>query len=509
MLDIHPSGTLRASLVTQWIPFLFCLGIIVTNKSKPKQLLFLVGTILAGILASISLLLYIGKFQQVTMPYSVGWQVALETLKTKPIHGAGVLNYEHVFTQARPSTLNVSPIWNIRFILGPNVLFHYITIFGFIGAIVCVFWLAGLVISSLKAKQGYLFPVIGIITYFLLFPLDITFLIAGIILTAVITPIFYSKSLSLHQPLALLGTTMILPTLLLIGLIYIYVPAVQTEILTRKVVVYANANDLTSPIPLLDKARNLTPYRDDLYILSSQLQFQLLLQKISENGISDDEKEQIAQQFNGVINLAQQAININPLSSINWKNLADMYSQLRPYISNADVWAAQSLQESFIRDPSNAFIQAQMADILYSQGNIVRAIQILEQAINLKPDYPPFLYALARLYTEMRNYEDAITLLNRIKELLPASAPDVEILNKDLQTLDELIAQRDENTPDQQSQNIAPPIKTTQITPAPTVSLSPQPSPSLSPTPSSPTPETDQNATFPDIPPIIMPTPTP
>lgn len=485
LLPFHPSSNIRTALFVQWIPVFISLSILA--KQYKEKVLSIPLVLLTGIASSMALVtftLFLVRFQSVVIPFSIGWQVALEAMKGKALEGVGPLNYEHMFMQARPATLNVSPIWNIRFLIGPNILFHFLTIYGLLGGLVFIISFVSLIYSSLKDRYGKQLILMGCLISLTLIPPDVVSLFFAFLVITLLSPVLWKKTFKVHIPKPAIGTLVLLPIVSTIAILYLFIPTIQSELVLFKVVALIRAQRQAETIPLLDASRRFTPYRDDVFVLSSQIQLDQTSELLGKKDLTAEEQAQSIQDINTTIDLAQKAIDINPASSTNWKNLADVYSRLRPFVDNADEWMINSLEQSFLRDPTNSFIRAELADLFYSRGNVIRAIQILESAINLKPDFPPFMYALARVYTQIEEYDAAKEALLKTKELLPSTSPDIAIVDKDLESLELLQQQATQsgNVVDTQDQ---PPEST--ISPTPSIPF-PQPSEVASPSAQTPLP---------------------
>lgn len=434
VFPVHPTGGLKTALAVQWLPLFLAVPILLKKRQSSLPLGLTTATTLAGILAILTTILFVSRFQSIAMPFTLGWQVATEAIKNKPLDGVGPLNYEHLFTQSRPAALNVSDLWNVRFLNAPNLVFHLLSIYGITGLLVCGAWLLFAVLRTAKSSHGAQLSALGIFAAAFLFPADLVtllFLVTALILAV---PLSFQKQIPLRTSEILLSTTLAVPLLFLLTSLYLFGPALQTEHLLNRINT-AIRTETTAAVPeLLAQARSHTPYRDDLAVLASQLSLQQTILLLRDANETSDQEPLVAA-INQTINLGQEAVGLNPVNSTNWKNLADIYIQLSPYVDNASDWSIRTLEQSFLRDPSNAFIRAEIADLFFRQGNMFRAIQILESAVSLKPDFPPFLYALARLYVQIQDYSAAEQALLQTRALLPETSPDAATIDADLAAL--------------------------------------------------------------------------
>ena len=88
----------------------------------------------------------------------------------------------------------------------------------------------------------------------------------------------------------------------------------------------------------------------------------------------------------------------------------------------AALGAARKEFEAELRlNPSDAAAEYQIGQILQAQGDRVGAAPHLERAIELRPDFPEPLVAVAKIRMEAKRYADAATLLERAVKIEPRS----------------------------------------------------------------------------------------
>lgn len=445
-LTVHPSGHMRTALALQIIPVTLGLYHYLTQREHHRTQMFSLLTIIlaTGLLLATGVL-YVAKFQTTSMPYALGWQVMLEIQKHLPVVGSGPLAYEYWYNQTKPITANLAPYWNLRFLTAPNLLLHLSSIYGLIGALLAAAWLLPL---FLQPSRYRLLPLLGLAAVVVLFPPDVSILVLTGIGSMIVAPVLLRRRLTVAIPNLVVFPLTIAFCLLIIWISMVHLPWIRSEVLLARAIAQHNPETPQSTRAQVYQAYALTPYRDDLLRLSSQLSMAHAVQLLSQTDVTPDQQQAALSVVNQAIQEARQALDTNPLSTDNSYNLANTYLQLVPYVDGAADWAIQALEESYSTDPTNAFIRAQLGDLYTNQGNAIRAVQSLEAAVRLKPDYPLFHYALANLYLAIQNYQGALMALRQTLQLLPPDSADAQRVAADIVSIETRLSQGvDTNAP--------------------------------------------------------------
>ena len=69
----------------------------------------------------------------ILLPYSFGWQIAIETLKFSPLFGVGPTSFIVAFNQLRPFAFNLTDLWAVKFGVSSNFYLQLLTTTGVLG----------------------------------------------------------------------------------------------------------------------------------------------------------------------------------------------------------------------------------------------------------------------------------------------------------------------------------------------------------------------------------------
>lgn len=451
-----PAGNLRTAIAIQLISVaLACYHFMTLKKNNQASLYHLLAFGTALSLLSITTLIYLIKFHTPTMPYALGWQVMLEVNKHSPIIGTGPLSYEYWYNQTKPISTNISAYWNLRFLTAPNILLHFGTIYGLLGVVMSAIWLLPLYI---RQSQYRWLALTGIAIAVGIFPPDLLvffFLAAG---TMLIAPIHLEIRKQLPIAHMIIFPLTIVFCLTVFWIQSIHVSWIKAELALARILKLPQ-EDHQSIRLLVDEAYHNAPYRDDILRLSSRITITQALQQLSQKSAPAEVQQTALTMINQGLQEARQAREIHPYNSDNSQNLANLYIDMIPFVDDSLSWAIQALEETYIKDPSNAFVRAQLGDLYTNQGNAIRAIQSLEAAVRLKPDYPIFYYALAKLYIAVQNYQGAILALQQTLSLIPADSQDAQRVAADIASIQSYVTQINnslQNDPAQASPSATP-----------------------------------------------------
>ncbi|MCA9389947.1 hypothetical protein KC571_00935 [candidate division WWE3 bacterium] len=270
------------------------------------------------------------------------------------------------------------------------------------------------------------------------------------------------------------------------------------------------------------KAITLNPRRDAYrraYANTNITVARLFAEQRGES-ITDTERQDIIQ-------LVQQSIRevqiitqtLNPANALNWQVRGRIYQSLLGVARGADQWALQAYQQAILLAPNDPQLRVDLAGLYLTlaingqqdegtQGqapdetaptvpdtkaaNLLRAEAVLQNAINLKSDYPNSHFNLAVVYQEANRYDLAVRELQTTVSLLSEDSPDYD---QAVKLLEDLKVKADEQAEQNGGQNAQPtPTPTPTVaeaTPTPTTVAEPTVTPTVAPTvTTSPTPTT-------------------
>lgn len=405
-------------------------------------------------------------FSQSVLPISSGWTILLEGLKDpkQALSGVGAENFISAFAAGRPVSLNLGPLWNIRFSTSATFVFHILSTFGLTSIVGMAILLYSLVWRRIQRTDSPAHIGLTISLYatafILLFTppnLSVLLYLAGVLL--VLTPI----SSHIHIPV---NGWKLFPAAIIvmaISILWVIGALVAVQVYLGEYHYYRSLTALQARngsaayqelIRATQSNSSVTKYHIGLSQTSLGVANALSREQASPSAqISATNQEQITKLIQQSVDEAKRATQLSPKSPVVWEYLASVYSVLSPVIKGADLWAIAAYQQAIQLDPTNPILRLSIGGIFVGQQRYDRARDMYATAIALKPDYANAHYNLAFAYAKLNvPLNQAIELARTAKLVAPASQ-DKKQLDKELEeikkvlTKDELAAlNRDDDT---------------------------------------------------------------
>jgi len=439
-----PTGTTTASigLFAIMLPLAIADAASAAKEKRETALAFLIIIALIETVGfGVSLWQIIPKISTNFLPIGAAWSIMLETMKNtkQAIVGVGAENFITAFTAGRPLALNLTPIWNGRFVLSSNMLFHLITTYGLLGCIAVILLLKGLLAKTKSLFTGSL--IVGMIT-FLLIPPSITILIIIALIAALVpgqktvtmkSP--FNTRLWLGIPVTVLLTLATLFTLYWVGKAY------WADMLITQSYAYAQKNNGTQTYNLQVKAIETLPQATNYHILLSQTTMSMALSLASSinstetNQNKQSDQQLISQLIQQSIREAKLAVSLNPQNVTTWENIAQLYDQLTGIAQGADTFSISAYNQTIQMDPSNPTLHLELGALLVRLANYTQAITQFQQAIALKPNYTNAYYNLSNAYKLNKDITQAITTMEQTVSLVDKTSSDYRVATQALADL--------------------------------------------------------------------------
>ncbi|MGI5827896.1 MAG: tetratricopeptide repeat protein, partial [Patescibacteria group bacterium] len=328
------------------------------------------------------------------LPFSSGWSIAMDQLKTgrTALFGVGPDKFAIAFSKFRPAILNQSEDWVVRFGSSSN---EWLTVFTTMG----VLGLAAFVILSLTfAKKAFEVktksPVHSALTLGFTVSLVLLMLIPGNI--GVYIPFFMLGLLLVtssrqgevvynNDKLSLVAA---LPLIALpLFLAFFVVKAAMAEVAFGQSLVYASENKGGETYRSQIRAITLNPYIANYRLAYSNTNLALANSLASKEELTDEDRQNITQLVSQSIREAKAAVALDPQNVSSWANLAQIYRQLINFAEGADQWAVSSYVQAIRLDNTNPQLRLDLGGLLYSLNSYEEAVDQFKQAIALKPDF--------------------------------------------------------------------------------------------------------------------------
>lgn len=487
--------------------------------------------LVAGIVLFIYQITMLGQ-KPLLLPYTHGFQIALASISQDVqrlllsfLFGSGYGTYSADFTRFKLSSFNQEQsLWNLTFPYSSSYFLELLSVTGILGALSFLFLLFR-VIKTRLARLNPLFVALLVtfgMAFFVPFSYSLVFLLFMLLalytvylylekdrrvyyvtvsLVALREGLFSFDEINYPSTRAQRNEMPLLP-LVLLALI-ILVSATVGYLLTRflisdmkftKSLAKENLTNGQNIYNLQNQAIQTFPWRSDYYRIFSQVNLALassLITNASKQGGSPN-----AQTQKTVIGLLQQsinagriAVNISPLTAVNWESLSQIYRNLINVGQNAEQFAIGSLRQAIALDPSNPQLYIELGGIYYQLGNYELAQNAFQQAAALKPDFANAYYNLGHALESKGDLQGALTQYAVVRQLVANNKESVDKMTKEIDALQAKIGGQGktaENKNLKPSEN-QPPLQVNNPTPAIPAQISPvkiPPPPSITPVPS-------------------------
>jgi tetratricopeptide (TPR) repeat protein/O-antigen ligase len=378
---------------------------------------------------------------EVSLAQNFSFEIALKSIKERPILGSGPATFLYQFSKYKGTDLNNSAFWNSRFLNSASKFLDIFSTTGILGTISFLsltffpIYFGFLKIFKEKLEKFYLLlfsaiflSVLNLSLSFFLYFSSLTNEFSYFFLLACFVNLLGGKK----EEILLKGESIFrfLFSLFFV-LIFITDFAILIKISQRYIgeVYYWKAirawqrGNVDQTIFNLEKAISFS--KVDLYFRDlSQAYLSKLKEKIQIG--NQDIQTEAAQ----AVNLSKTAIDLNPVNVANWSVRAFSYQSLTGIVSGADDWAIKCYDQALKLEPSNPFYFTQKGILVLGKGILsqnekekenffVQAEDLFKKAIELKSDYAPAHFQLAMVYYNKGNLDDAISKMEETKNLAP------------------------------------------------------------------------------------------
>ena len=471
---LSPAGS-PYDLLTFSLPILLAsIGYGIVSKNWVIKPLVLAASIVitAGSIFSFNLLLpQDGKSGIITLPYSAGWSIAIDTLKTprSALLGTGPDTFNFVFSRLKPSYLNQdNNLWSLRFNNSSSEFFSILTTTGIFSLVLFALIYFASIRSLLKEKflsdpenTFLLIGLVSVFVLFVLFPGSLCAYVLGVCLlvgTAVKLKTTNHQStkdvqlnLSAHQIASIYSDSPhkphlpILPWILttasvvLLGVFW----NVAARIYLSHLALYQAAQTVKSnPIVSYNKQLEAIKYNPtDPYLKVNLSQTYAAIAKnlISKKDATKEEKTKALEFANQAINEAKAAANLSPQDVTVWENFASIARYLAENnVEGASDWTLATYTQAITLDPNNPSLRVQLGTFYYLLGDSNQAIKVLEQAIILKQNWSIPYYNIALIYKTNKEYPKALAYMKEGRKYA-LSNQDNSAVDKEIAELEKLV----------------------------------------------------------------------
>lgn len=475
-----PTGSLLSlvGFLTTTLPLSLILAFKTKTGARKMQYFLASGLTISAIILVGYQLLPDQQFAVTLLPKLAGWSIAIDTLKSKVLFGAGPGNFITQFTRFKPISLNQTNLWAVNFTTSANEYLHLLTTLG-IGGLVSF----GLVVAgffkltkhesgtrttalqlALKASVlatlvlGLFVPFTTLIWITLVGYLSLTVglskvksrtsKVKDVILTisaiTMVDPGADTKTADSTQTFpGILPWVLAVPTIVGLGLVSFNVgKTYASEVVFRNSLVAANQNLGGETYNLQIKALNAQGGIDRYRVAYSNTNFALANSLSQQGELTDQDRQTITQLVQQAVREARVATQINPFKAGNWENLANLYRQLVNFAEGSDEFAVASYLQAVQLDPANPRLRLDLGGLLFSLERFEEAEDRFLESVQLKPDYANAYYNLAQAYKSQEKYLQAYQSLQQVGALVEAGSEDAIKLQEEITELQALLPQQ-------------------------------------------------------------------
>lgn len=385
------------------------------------------------------------------LPYSVSWAIAVEGFKNWRMFffGVGPVSFLDAFSQFRPLSYNLGPLWSIRFGVSGNYYLHLLTTTGILG-LGAFAWLILKVAKTRFTIYDLRFTIFLILVILLFLPSNFLLLFALYVLVGLFTLRPERETSEIDKETSevkyhsweyseegrILPWTIFVPILLVvIGGFWLIGRAYAAEVSFKHSLDALAENDGTSAYNHQIKAITLNPYNDNYRIVYSQTNLALANSLAAKSDLSDQDRQNITTLVQQAIREAKAATSLNKNKVINWENLANIYRQLINFAQGSDQWAIATMRQAIKLDSVNPNLKLNLGGIYYALGEYDEAIVWFQKAIDDKPNFANGYYNLAAAYREKGDYQKAHEAMQMTVNLVPSTSEDYQKARNELEEL--------------------------------------------------------------------------
>lgn len=376
------------------------------------------------------------------------WSIATDVLKTplNAVLGVGTDSYANAFSIFRPLRLNQTPTWFIRYNNARNSLLELLATQGVLSM---ALWLLiflitlrlvktakdehfALGIGTLLIELILLFfpPNILLISLFSIFLVawsaslkerrvrvtESTFsLFASVDLAS--TPTLNGVQKSQKIVAQIFGLLLVLTILAgFYGLARVY----GAELWFSRSVNAATKGNAKDTYDFAIKAVISNPFMENYHRAFAITNLSLAQGLSQKKDLTDVEKQNVIALIQQAIQQAKVATTLDSLNTANWDTLANVYQALIGAVQDADQWTVAAYVEQIKTDPGSPQVRFSLGSIYRQIGNDEMALQLFQQATQLKPDYANAYFNMADIYKKKGDKVNELAMLQITLSLITA-----------------------------------------------------------------------------------------
>lgn len=381
--------------------------------------------------------------------------IALKSVQENPVVGTGPGTFSYVFAKYKDISFNQNNnLWNAVFESGASKILTVLATVGVLGVLSFVvlmgFFIFYGIMFLFKKKEvedivfywalgvgmfiSFLIASAGFFLYSSNTTLDFTYFLLMACFIALLYP--ERKEFELKpSSLITLGFTFAITVVFVFGL-GIFILEGQRYISSMNYldgITIWQQNQTDKALAKIEKAASISPNIDLYWRELSQAYLKNVQLVAAKEGLTQEQKRQEVQNaINKAVNAGKAASDVNSKSADNWGNRGFVYQSLIGTVGGTKDWAVDAYKEAMKLDPVNPFYPTQAGISILRQVAILaesdkqEKTDLLEEAgdyfnksIQLKADYAPAHFQLARVFLAQGKQDEMIASLEKAKEAAP------------------------------------------------------------------------------------------
>lgn len=381
------------------------------------------------------------------------WVVATETLKEKPLFGAGPGNYLSAYSRFVPLSNNRTEQWSVRYATARNFYLTVITetgLFGFAALVILMFAVYKKARTGMKDTNLLSHvPFIVIAVALAFFPATPTLMVLLFVILAIpvnghVIRLFHNSE---HPTLEGKVANIIISAPVILGVIvasFLTLKAGYGEMIYQNAIDAIAKQEGKNAYETLRKAIQISPYSDRYHVSYAQLNLALANAIAQKKELTAEERTTIGQLIQQSIREARVAVVLNRQRASNWETLASIYRAVMPLAKGADQFAVQTYAQTIALDPTNPNTRLALGSIYYGLKRYEEAIDIYKLAVVAKPDLANARYNLAIAYRDNGQYDRSLAELSQALTLVKQGSKDYDIVKKEIENVQSKAPKKDQ-----------------------------------------------------------------
>lgn len=470
-LSFTPAGNIVAllSFLVPTVALSLVLAFTKTDAAE-KVSLFILSAIIASAILVVAVYSLPGKESSLTLlPFQHGYSIAVDVLKQPKtaIFGTGTQSFSTAFNLYKPSAINLTPLWNVRFNMSSTEVLQLIATVGLLGLIAFIYILTSMLkltkmaTNSIQIRSLKVAAFTIAILFFLVPGSYVLYFVFAVILGLWAMAAKFAGLESIHtaeltlnqqatSPQTIRQIGIYIPSVLLIAVagtaLFFGGKAYAAEMTFKRALDAAINNDGIQTYNLQRDAILGNPYLARYRRSYASTNLALANAIAANKDISDSDRQNVAQLIQQSIREAKIAASLEPENVANWETLTAIYRALINAADGADQWTVAALAQAIQTDPVNPALRVELGGVYYSLGAYDQAIRLFQQATELKPDYANAYYNLSHAYLQKQDVVSAYDYMRQTLTLTAADSADYTKAKDELEALSQKLPKQEANT---------------------------------------------------------------